>query len=90
LRYATEFFAATFTGKKSTKRQQKSLVALQCLQDALGMLNDIATRQALLTVNGEALHLGAPGDDGAEEKKWLKEAERAYDRFGDVKSFWKA
>jgi inorganic triphosphatase YgiF len=90
LRYATEFFTGTFTGKKSAKRQKKSLVALQCLQDALGALNDMATRQALLTVDGKEIRLAAPGDAGAEEKKWLKEAEDAYERFVDVKPFWKA
>lgn len=90
LRYATEFFAATFTGKKSAKRQRKSLVALQCLQDALGALNDIATRRTLLTVDENEIRLAAPGDDRAEEKKWLKESEQAYERFADVKSFWKS
>jgi len=90
LRYATEFFAATFTGRKSAKRRKKSLVALQRLQDALGALNDLATRQLLLDADGKDLHLAAPGADRAEEKKWLKEAERAYERFTDVKAFWKA
>lgn len=93
LRYATEFFAATFTGKKSAKRQRKSLVALQCLQDALGTLNDIATRRALLAADGEDrmdARLAAPGTGPDEEEKWIKEAERAYERFTDVKAFWKA
>lgn len=89
-RYATEFFAATFNGKKSAKRQKKALVALQCLQDALGALNDMATRQSLLTVDNKGVRLPAPSDDGAKEEKWLKEAEEAYERFVDVKPFWKA
>lgn len=90
LRYATEFFSATFAGKKSAKRQKKSLAALETLQDALGALNDLATRQSLLGPGGQTLHLAAPGADRAEEKKWLKEAQQAYDRFTDVKAFWKA
>lgn len=93
LRYATEFFAATFTGKKSAKRQNKSLVALQCLQDALGTLNDIATRRALLAADGEdrmVARLAAPATGPDEEEKWIKEAERAYERFTGVKAFWKA
>ncbi len=44
LRYATEFFAATFPGKDKDARREKSLSALKDLQDALGELNDIATR----------------------------------------------
>lgn len=90
LRYATEFFAATFTGKKSAKRQKKALAALEALQDALGALNDLVTRQSLLGPGGESLDLPAPGAGRAEEKKWLKQAEQAYERFTDVKGFWKA
>jgi len=92
LRYATEFFAATFTGKKSAKRQKKSLVALQSLQDALGTLNDIATRRVLLAKDGEDsmdARLAAPGSGPDDEEKWIEEAERAYERFADVKAFWK-
>jgi CHAD domain-containing protein len=92
LRYATEFFAATFTGKKSAKRQKKSLVALQSLQDALGTLNDIATRRALLAKDSEDsvdAQLAAPGSGPDDEEKWIDEAERAYERFTDVKAFWK-
>ena len=59
-------------------------------QDALGALNDMATRQTLLTVDNKEVRLLAPSDDGATEKKWLKEAEEAYERFVDVKPFWKA
>lgn len=89
-RYATEFFAATFTGKKSAKRQKKQLAALESIQDALGALNDIATRHALLTVDGKDVSPVTPGEDRAEEQKWLKESERAYARFADVKPFWKS
>lgn len=92
MRYATEFFAATFTGKKSAKRQKKSLVALQSLQDALGTLNDIATRRALLAKDGEDsmdAQLAAPGSGPDDEEKWIDEAERAHERFTDVKAFWK-
>ncbi|MBQ0818176.1 MAG: CHAD domain-containing protein [Methyloceanibacter sp.] len=90
LRYATEFFATTFPGKKSDKRRSESLSALRDLQDSLGVFHDIATRQALRTAaKGDAFaHL--PGPDMAEEKKQLKEARRAYARFIEVKAFWKA
>ena len=48
LRYATEFFAATFPDETSAKRRTESLAALKDLQDALGDLNDLATRHALM------------------------------------------
>jgi inorganic triphosphatase YgiF len=89
LRYATEFFAATFRGKKRAKRHEQSLASLRELQDSLGLLNDIATRKAMLAAGEEALPqhilMAAPGDEG----KWLKESERAYERFAKVKAFWK-
>ncbi|MHA1518004.1 MAG: CYTH and CHAD domain-containing protein [Alphaproteobacteria bacterium] len=90
LRYATEFFAATFPGKKSDMRRKESLAALEAMQDALGMLNDIATRKALLASGQEDSRLHAPAIDGDEEEKWLKESERAYGRFVKAKAFWKA
>jgi len=89
LRYATEFFAATFPGKKRAKRHEQSLASLRELQDSLGLLNDIATREAMLAAGEEALPphilLADPGD----ETKWLKDSERAYERFAKVKAFWK-
>ena len=90
LRYATEFFAATFPGKTSDKRRKKSLAALEDIQDSLGALNDIATRKALLATGEKDTQLRAPGADSAEEAVRLKEAERAYERFAKAKAFWKA
>ena len=90
LRYATEFFAATFPGRKSEARRRVSLAALEAIQDALGMLNDMATRKALMVTGQEDWRLRAPANDSAEEEKWLKEAERAYGRFAKAKAFWKA
>ncbi len=89
LRYATEFFATTFPGKKSDKRRKESLAALKDLQDSLGVLNDIAIRRALLAT-GEGVPPLEPGADAAEETKQLKQAKRAYERFAEVKAFWKA
>jgi triphosphatase len=91
LRYATEFFAATFPGKKSIKRRRKALAALEDLQDALGALNDIAVRAALLAPGeeGAAAQHPALSTGPAEEEKFIKEAERAHARFAKVKPFWK-
>lgn len=89
LRYATEFFAATFPGKKSAKRSEKSLAALRTLQDSLGVLNDIAIRKAMLAAGEGALSPNLPTAPPDEEKRQLKESERAYERFAKVKAFWK-
>lgn len=93
LRYATEFFATTFVGARCDTRRRKSLLTLQRLQDALGMLNDIATRDALLSCDGGVREEARPPFffiEPVEKKKYLKEVKRAYARFTDVKAFWKA
>jgi triphosphatase len=98
LRYATEFFAGTFDGETSDKRRKDSLAAIKDLQDALGGLNDIATRPALMTQvvgqggdgTGEPSvhpHLAAPQD---QTETLLHQAEDAFTRFIDAKAFWKA
>jgi CHAD domain-containing protein len=49
LRYAAEFFAGLFPGKKASKRRAKFLSALERVQDCLGDLNDIAVHEARIT-----------------------------------------
>jgi inorganic triphosphatase YgiF len=98
LRYATEFFAATFPGEASVTRRIKSLSALKDLQDALGGLNDLATRNVLIAdsldsdPNTEAQFATAPGlaDAEAQAENLLRKAEQAFARFADTKPFWKA
>ncbi|MGH6736693.1 MAG: CHAD domain-containing protein [Methyloceanibacter sp.] len=87
LRYATEFFAATFPGKENDERREKSLSALKDLQGALGALNDIATRHIVLGEDKAPVRLET---HTAEAEKRLEESERAYARFAKVKAFWKA
>ncbi len=92
MRYGSEFFAATFEGRKSAKRCAASLAALGKLLDSLGGLNDIATRQAYWGRGGSragALSIPLPEIDSAEQKQLMKAAKRAYARFADVKAFWK-
>lgn len=84
LRYATEFFAGTFPGEASAQRRLESLAALKDLQDALGGLNDIATRHALIA---DMPRIAAPGTDA---ETLLRKAEQAFQRFAAGKSFWKA
>jgi inorganic triphosphatase YgiF len=88
LRDATEFFAATCPGEASAKRRQDSLVALKDVQDALGALNDLAMRKALIA---DGLALEAEGAAAPEiEAGLLRKAEQAFARFAATKSFWKA
>jgi CHAD domain-containing protein len=86
LRYGTEFFAGTFDGHTSEKRRSDSLSALKDLQDALGGLNDIATRQTLI---GHGVEHG-PASSEEQAAKLLHNAEEAFASFIDTKAFWKA
>jgi inorganic triphosphatase YgiF len=97
LRYATEFFAGTFPGEASARRRQQSLAALKDVQDALGGLNDLATRHALiadgLAVDAEqaeraAAQAGLAAPDT--EETLLHKAEQAFARFAAIDPFWKA
>jgi triphosphatase len=84
LRYATEFFAATFEGETGAKRRANSLSALKDLQDALGGLNDIATRHTLVGAEHN------PTISEEQVAKLVDQAEEAFARFVDTKAFWKA
>jgi len=98
LRYATEFFAGTFPGETGAKRRGESLSALKDLQDALGGLNDLATRHALIAdgLEGDAREADKSASaarlaasDTQAETLMLK-AEQAFARFAQTKAFWKA
>jgi hypothetical protein len=53
------------------------------------VLNDIAIRKAMLAAGEGALPPSLPTAAPDEEKRQLKESERAYERFAKVKAFWK-
>ena len=97
LRYAIEFFAGTFPGEKSSKRRTELLSALKDLQDALGGLNDLATRHVLIADSldsdpkreGQAATAPGLADAQAQEENLLLKAEHAFARFADTKPFWK-
>jgi len=91
LRYATEFFAGTFPGDASAKRRTESLSALKDLQDALGGLNDLATRHVLIadSLDSEPKTSGL-ADAEAQAENLLLKAEQAFARFAETKAFWKA
>ena len=93
MRYAAEFFAATFANDKQAKRHADMLDVLKDLQDALGSLNDIAQREKLIAAAAEdgldASLVSHLNDDGGTRAKHLKHAEEAYQRFVELKRFWK-
>jgi inorganic triphosphatase YgiF len=87
LRYATEFFAATFPGEQGAKRRSESLNSLKDLQDALGGLNDIAKHRDLIAGGIPVAPLVSSED---RTEALLCEAEQAFGRFAETKPFWKA
>lgn len=103
-RYATEFFASVYRGKKAAKRLEKFRSALKQLQNCLGGFNDIMTRKALcaaiLARPGRSLteeqnrHRAFAaglimGDQQAQIAQLLDRAGKAHSRFDEAKSFWK-
>jgi CHAD domain-containing protein len=104
LRYASEFFAGAFPGKKAARRRNRFVAGLEKLQDALGELNDIAVHAGLTERivdaqdgrdkqrEGRAKKAFAAGRlSGHEEARTasvLKDAERAYRGFTEAKPFW--
>jgi inorganic triphosphatase YgiF len=89
LRYAVEFFASAFEGRKAEKRRQAYLEALERLQEHLGDLNDVAVGRARLkgAPHPERLTPLLFGD--ADERRFLDEAVDAFEDFADARAFWK-
>jgi triphosphatase len=104
LRYASEFFAGAFPGKKSNKRRMAFLEGLERLQDALGDLNDIAVHEGLTErmvetkdAMGKRRHgrtkkaFAAGRLSGREEARFasvLSDAQHAYRIFAKAKPYW--
>lgn len=104
LRYAMEFFADAFPARKMARRRKRALAALRDVQDALGALNDVATREKLaaevaLGPNGAANKAEARrhafaaglvlGTQEAHIPAMLAAAERAHAKFRKAKAFWR-
>lgn len=87
LRYAVEFFAGLFDGKKQRRRQAKFLAALEDLQTELGTLNDLAMMPKALTHYG--LEAGSLSPDAGKKRKLLKAAAKAQAALAEAKRFWK-
>jgi CHAD domain-containing protein len=104
VRYASEFFAAAFPGKKADRRRLEFITALEKLQDALGELNDIGVHEELSadlidekSGDGSWRRVRAPkafaagrlsGHEEARMNDALQEAQRAYRAFARGKPFW--
>ena len=103
-RYAIEFFAGLYHGKKSAKQHKKIRSSLTQLQNCLGKANDIVTHKALFAdiIAGRARGLTEEqgrsrafaaglivGDQQAQLSKLLDRARKAHSRFESAKPFWK-
>jgi triphosphatase len=103
-RYATEFFAGLYRGKKATKRCEKFRASLKQLQNSLGGFNDIMTRKALCTgilarpgrslTEEQNRHRAFAaglimGDQQAQVARLLERAGSAHSRFNEARPFWK-
>ena len=91
LRYASEFFATLFPGKKASRRRQAFSEALESLLHYLGNLNDTATALEVLadlqlagTSTADALQ-----PDISSRGPLLAQAADAYVTLMDVKRFWR-
>lgn len=90
LRYAAEFFASLFRGKRHKRRLRRFLAALESLQDRLGALNDLASAPGLIARTGLGDEPAAALLDGGDGRQALVEAAaEAHDAFVDVKRFWR-
>jgi inorganic triphosphatase YgiF len=99
VRYAAEFFAGLFPGKRPAKRRKKFLTALERLQDGLGDLNDIAVDKDLVTAMGirrrrpsatRAFAAGLlTGREDASIDAIMAAASEAYAELLKVKPFWR-
>jgi inorganic triphosphatase YgiF len=104
VRYASEFFAAVFPGKKASKRRDKFLSRLESVQDCLGDLNDIAVHENRITaIAGEGRRnrrrRGSPkrafaaglltGREDARLDAVLQRATDAQAALARIKPFWR-
>jgi inorganic triphosphatase YgiF len=99
VRYATEFFAPLFSGKRAPKRRKKFLNALERLQDTLGDLNDIVVHEDLITAMRRGRRQSSPkrafaaglltGREDARLDAALAAAVDACGGAAKVKPFWR-
>jgi inorganic triphosphatase YgiF len=98
VRYASEFFADLFPGKRAARRRNAFLAALAHLQDGLGDLNDIVVHEEVMTAMGvrrrrvsrkRAFAAGLlTGREDARIDAAMAAATEAYAKLARVKRFW--
>jgi len=104
LRYANEFFASIFPGRKAKKQRRIFTKSLERLQDSLGDLNDfdlhgrLANRLTLARQThargrrGRRLAFAAgtiAGEENAQVRPLLKRARRALGDIAAAKQYWR-
>ncbi len=101
LRYACEFFAGLFPGRKQTNQRRDLSKILKALQESLGALNDIEVHKRLATTiahpqkpsrkeAGKALAMGfIAGQEQQQVASCIAAVEEAGARLSDLREFWK-
>ena len=95
LRYGVEFFGGLYADGKWARRRDRFALALKAMQDALGVLNDIATArqtavEAARDVSPLALFAAGlvVGERAPEMDKRLREAAKLHAGLMEAKPFW--
>jgi CHAD domain-containing protein len=98
LRYASEFFAALFDGKKRRARRAEFGHAMEDMQEQLGALNDLATALSISTriaghvrpqsLRQELMEAAVVAAHG-EKEPLLAGAEKAYRELALAGAFWR-
>jgi inorganic triphosphatase YgiF len=83
LRYALEFADALHS--QQPRRKEKLAKVVKGLQDSLGDLHDIVTARSLVTLNS---WLMAPGRSATDERRLVRDADRAMKRLRKVGAYW--
>ncbi|MCB4862149.1 CHAD domain-containing protein [Sphingobium sp. PNB] len=87
LRYASEFFAGLFEGRKARRRRGKFIAALEQVQSELGALNDLVAAPGLLA------HYGLGREEARlrpkRKRKLLGAAARAHEDLLEAPRFWR-
>lgn len=84
LRYAAEFFASVFPGKKPQRQARRFIDAVQELQAHLGDLNDMAIAPVVLARFGIAAEPGLQ----PERHRLIGAAAQAYEELIEARRFW--
>ncbi|CCM78185.1 CHAD domain-containing protein [Rhizobium mesoamericanum] len=90
LRYAVEFFASLFDGKRSVRRHRRFLKKLTELQDQLGSLIDLVTGPDVLSRLGLTDHTASDSIiSHADKDALIEDAQASLDNVLHAKRFWR-